>query len=1104
MSTRRIYVIGDVSRDQVSQPFKEYEGRTASENVVELQEFPGNGLPLTLNQDGGEAAVRNYTFFPAHVPSHWKGGAALTAEFIKRFVVANVNVELCKPRHGKPIRSHVTLDEFKGVLCGGDVWRVAKFGGYNAPKQLGAPCDTRDCFGEQTASDIIVVDDGGNGFRYQEELGKQIAKFLNMGNTVILKLSRPLRTAKYLDETGEHSRRTGQLIILVDMRDLRAEGLNVSRGLSWERTAVDFAGNLLQDSRFDRLMCADFIIARTDLEGALICDVAKVRNCAGVHKDAFTLLYDSDSIEGDLDAKIPGQMMGYASVFAAAICGAVYTHLDGTNGQDRSGLKKELLEGCKTGLASARRLLVEGYGPTAAPPRRPNELLPPDWEVPPKGALHWRFFSVPVRPPTISHASHRPKVLNENTTSGWRILGELESIRISKIAERIVTHGDKPEQFGIPMARFGDLAAADRFEAEGYRAIRGLMREYLADQKPSAPLCVAVFGQPGCGKSFGVKEVAKAVFEEKPNILTFNLSEFTDVSELARAFHLVNDATRESVPLVFFDEFDSSLGGQQLAWLKHFLAPMQDGEFRDRGDIHPIGKAIFVFAGGTRHTFAAFAGPTGKERQDFVAAKGPDFLSRLRGYVNVVGPDYRHAFDYGAMIRRAVLLHGWLAKRQEKLGVNPSQHLRSSRGGKVAIDPFVLKALLRIPKFHHGMRSLTAIIDMSRLSVVHGLEPAALPSKAQLDLHVDADMFLALMNVYATLFPEDRREAIRIWNTLARGAQWYYAIGQYYDERNANAERGQATQETSLQRFCREGAGAGDRSRYWDSNVQQVAEIPYRMISLGYRIVDKKRFPSCGEAVVKGFTAEQIAHLARQEHARWNAEKLNQGWRFARTRVDDARLHPLLVDWTDLDSMEQRKDVDAVAAIPELLDQAGFLLLELNPFAGRQKREDEEPGREKVSSEEGNVGTADSKTEQPVTVAVRALIFDSNRSNIVMVDAGDGISDLPGPDVVLPNQRTDLALIGAIRQFFEEPLLPEHLRFVGSIPQNTGAGDLTLFFEVGRSPVGGTDSLPLGEWSERRQTVSEDTRSFLDRWWAAEEFCRTECPRREETEVDES
>jgi hypothetical protein len=109
---------------------------------------------------------------------------------------------------------------------------------------------------------------------------------------------------------------------------------------------------------------------------------------------------------------------------------------------------------------------------------------------------------------------------------------------------------------------------------------------------------------------------------------------------------------RGKVPLVFFDEFDSRCGSDELGWLKYFLEPMQVGTFKEGEITHPIGKAIFVFAGGTSRTLQEFCredlseNALSKEeiakklkdlKESFKGAKGADFVSRLKGYVNIPG-----------------------------------------------------------------------------------------------------------------------------------------------------------------------------------------------------------------------------------------------------------------------------------------------------------------------------------------------------------------------------------------------------------------------------------------------------------------------------------
>jgi hypothetical protein len=63
----------------------------------------------------------------------------------------------------------------------------------------------------------------------------------------------------------------------------------------------------------------------------------------------------------------------------------------------------------------------------------------------------------------------------------------------------------------------------------------------------------------------------------------------------------------------------------------------------------------------------------------------------------------------------------------------------------VKIDQGVLWALLRIPEYRHGLRSMESILDMSLLSACETFEQAALPPIEQLQPHVDGEMFSQLL-----------------------------------------------------------------------------------------------------------------------------------------------------------------------------------------------------------------------------------------------------------------------------------------------------------------------------------------------------------------------
>jgi hypothetical protein len=222
-----------------------------------------------------------------------------------------------------------------------------------------------------------------------------------------------------------------------------------------------------------------------------------------------------------------------------------------------------------------------------------------------------------------------------------------------------------------------------------------------------------------------------AVSGQKIRTLRFNLSQLGTRNDLVRAFQRVRDLTiSEGKSLVFWDEFDSSLHGETLAWLASFLAPMQDGEFTEDGLQRPIGPAIFVFAGGTHPSFESFRKAVAPRIQE----KAPDFLSRLRGYIDILGPNPTDDNEEAYVLRRGLLLRSVLERK--------APGLIDDNGAN--FDGNVLRALLRVSEYKHGARSMEAIVDMSTLAGKTRFDRSCLPARDQLSLHVDADEFLSI------------------------------------------------------------------------------------------------------------------------------------------------------------------------------------------------------------------------------------------------------------------------------------------------------------------------------------------------------------------------
>jgi voltage-gated potassium channel Kch len=67
------------------------------------------------------------------------------------------------------------------------------------------------------------------------------------------------------------------------------------------------------------------------------------------------------------------------------------------------------------------------------------------------------------------------------------------------------------------------------------------------------------------------------------------------------------------------------------------------------------------------------------------------------------------------------------------------------------------------------------------------------------------------------------------------------------------------------------------------------------------------------------FTDEEVELLARMEHERWMAERLNYGWTHGPARDDDQKIHPSLVPWDQLSEMDKEKDRNPVRTLPQVL-----------------------------------------------------------------------------------------------------------------------------------------------------------------------------------------
>lgn len=313
---------------------------------------------------------------------------------------------------------------------------------------------------------------------------------------------------------------------------------------------------------------------------------------------------------------------------------------------------------------------------------------------------------------------------------------------------------DRPTQI-TGVTRLGELFLFTPDEQVQLTAVCELIEQYVARAHPPRPLSLAVFGPPGSGKSFAVKQILKTV-EETSNVklsrIDVNLTQIPGADALGKVLAHAGRSVDNTVPVFFFDEFDAPKDGAPFGWLAWFLAPMQDGEFVYDGEVIPLSRAVYVFAGGTAPTLEQFS--DFDHMPEFQRAKGPDFISRLRGFLDIRGPNAEPR-----LLRRSVLFRAEFTNRGRQPGT-----------GRFRVDPELMEALLQVGRYRHGARSIAAIVELSDIEGGRRFGWDGLPPDHLLKLHIDRGPLDAKLIGGAIAFSGygEAREIGDLWRAVAK------------------------------------------------------------------------------------------------------------------------------------------------------------------------------------------------------------------------------------------------------------------------------------------------------------------------------------------------
>jgi len=776
------------------------------------------------------------------------------------------------------------------------VWRVAEFLGLDRGTSASLKKPSVRSQGPSKA-ELVLLDDAGLGFRDTPALWPHALKGRGSASWTLLKMARPVGQGPLWNHLLK--RCPERLVVLMTVDDLRLTEVHISRGLSWERAAQDLFWELTHNPSVNALATAKHVIVSLGTSGAILLsrkDLDRKRTKAAPRHEC-TLFFDPVEIEDTWSQKHEGHMIGYTSSLAASI--ARHLLLRPAN--------PDLGAAVQSGLHAMRTLHLNGYTEQGCCTDESRLVFPSEAIVKAlaedKVVLAQAQVEDPVRFLTAS-AGQRD---SRSEARYWTILNDENRERLKETARHVVLEGPEKALESVPLGKFGALTTADRREIESFRGIANLIKEYCDGSQPR-PLSFAVFGPPGAGKSFGVVQVAKSLKVPGIEKKSFNLSQFANPNDLLSAFHQVRDIVlKGGIPLVFWDEFDTTLGDEPLGWLRYFLAPMQDGEFQQGQVTHPIGKCIFVFAGGTCEHMDKFN--RSPEDEEFRRVKGPDFVSRLKGYVNILGPNPNPSAGSSAdpfhLIRRAILLRSMLER-------NVPQIFQDGDGkGLPNIDPGVLHGLLHVSKYHHGARSMESVLAMSLLAGKGRFERSCLPAEDQLDVHVNGRAFLSLVQ-QVELTGE-------LLETLAAAAHQVYCDGKKRDGWKWGPKRDEKNKIHPL-------LVPYDRldEVYKESNRATVRYIPKKLDEAGYVMV-----PSRSNEPPIQFPGDDLEKLARLEHDLWMKEKQAQGFTVGEPTEADPLRNPHLVPWEEVEEGIRQIDRDLIRGIPKILAKAGYAIVKL-------------------------------------------------------------------------------------------------------------------------------------------------------------------------------
>ena len=207
---------------------------------------------------------------PAEIRAGWRPGGLL-AELVER--IAAASGQQISPV--SPLGADVGGLDAPGVDQSWALWSPGRGGGWRVERVLGVTraADVVPARRAGCGAGLVVVDDAGLGFRDQPDRWPAVVAAEKAGPWLLVRTTAPVASGALWEHLLAGHR--GRLVAVVSAEDLRRSRVQVSQGLSWERTAQDVAWELTNNPDVRGLAQCAHVVVQFGAAGAVMVPLSR-------------------------------------------------------------------------------------------------------------------------------------------------------------------------------------------------------------------------------------------------------------------------------------------------------------------------------------------------------------------------------------------------------------------------------------------------------------------------------------------------------------------------------------------------------------------------------------------------------------------------------------------------------------------------------------------------------------------------------------------------------------------------------------------------------------------------------------------------------------